>query len=234
MSSWAVSTLHRLTRELVQYRDGRLIPKDSLDAFILSLELVFRDLVAQQTYGAVDSSLQESSELVRNVLYSMTRMRDQDGLVRATASVPVIRGSGRPRFDIQYEQLAYLLDNRFTVRQIADMLSISERTVYRRMSDFSLSVRAHYANISDSHLDHLVQEVKQQFPMCGNAQMQGHLLSRGLRVQQHRVRESQRRVDPQGCVMRRLYCLNRRQYKVPAPRSLWHMDGNHKLIRYVG
>ena len=145
MSSWAVSTLHRLTRELVQYRDGRLIPKDSLDAFILSLELVFRDLVAQQTYGAVDSSLQESSELVRNVLYSMTRMRDQDGLVRATASVPVIRGSGRPRFDIQYEQLAYLLDNRFTVRQIADMLSISERTVYRRMSDFSLSVRAHYA-----------------------------------------------------------------------------------------
>ena len=40
---------------------------------------------------------------------------------------------------------------------------------------------------------------------------------------------SQRRVDPEGSIMRRLQAVNRRRYQVPSPRSLWHMDGNHKL-----
>ena len=62
--------------------------------------------------------------------------------------------------------------------------------------------------------------------------MQGHLLHRGGRVQQHRIRESQRRIDPSGVISRRLHTIRRRMYKVRAPRSLYHMDGNHKLIRY--
>ena len=63
--------------------------------------------------------------------------------------------------------------------------------------------------------------------------MQGHLLSRGLRVQQHRIRESQRRVDPAGSIMRQLKTIKHRQYHVNGPGALWHIDGNHKLIRYV-
>lgn len=50
-----------------------------------------------------------------------------------------------------------------------------------------------------------------------------------------RVQECMRRVDPQGVLMRSLQ-LNprrRRKYSVPAPNSLWHIDGNHKLIRYA-
>lgn len=62
--------------------------------------------------------------------------------------------------------------------------------------------------------------------------MQAHLLSRGFRLQQHRVRESQRRIDPEGSMLRRLNGIHRREYSVPAPRSLYHIDGNHKLIRY--
>ena len=61
--------------------------------------------------------------------------------------------------------------------------------------------------------------------------MRGHLLSMGYRVQQCRIRDSQRRTCPEGTMMRRLTCLQRRQYKVAAPRSLYHLDGNHKLIR---
>ena len=48
------------------------------------------------------------------------------------------------------------------------------------------------------------------------------------------MRESQRRVDPEGSMLRRLCAIQRRVYKVAAPRSLYHMDGNHKLIRYMG
>ena len=78
----------------------------------------------------------------------------------------------------------------------------------------------------------IVREIQSHFPTCGNRQMIGHLLARGYRVQQIRVREAQRRVDPQGAIVRRLHALNRRHYFVPAPRSLYHVDGNHKLIRY--
>ena len=52
----------------------------------------------------------------------------------------------RPKFEISRDQLSFLLDNRFTICQIANMLAVSERTIYRRMSDFSLSVRAQYAS----------------------------------------------------------------------------------------
>ena len=62
--------------------------------------------------------------------------------------------------------------------------------------------------------------------MCGNVQMPGHLLAHG-----HRVQQIGNHVDPEGCVMRRLHVINRGQYRVPAPRSIWHIDGNHKLIR---
>lgn len=44
--------------------------------------------------------------------------------------------------------------------------------------------------------------------------------------------ENHRRVDPSGAIIR-LNVLNRRQYRVPAPRSLYHIDGHHKLIRQV-
>ena len=99
------------------------------------------------------------------------------------------------------------------------------------MTDSGLSVRALYSNISDTELDDIVGDILHQHPTCGNVQMQGHLLSRGYRIQQICVRESLRRIDPIGTALRRLTVMNRRQYSVPSPLSLFHMDGNHKLVR---
>ena len=92
---------------------------------------------------------------------------------------------GRPSFFIPREQLAYLLENRFTCPQIADVLGVSLRTVRRRMAEYGLTERTYYTNISDEQLDEIVGEIQHAFPTCGNTQMQGHLISRGIRVQQH-------------------------------------------------
>lgn len=64
--------------------------------------------------------------------------------------------------------------------------------------------------------------------------MAGYLAARGVRIQQRRVGESMRRVDPEGTLLRalELNVVNRRRYSVPSPLGLWHIDGNHKLIRY--
>ena len=76
------------------------------------------------------------------------------------------------------QDLIFLV-SKFTAPQISEMLGVSLRTVCRRMSQYSLSVSASYADLTDDELDELVKAIQDQFPMCGNRQMIGHLLSRG-------------------------------------------------------
>ena len=54
-------------------------------------------------------------------------------------------------------------------------------------------------------------------------------------MQQTRIRQSMRRVDPEGTLLRPLEMktICRRKYSVAGPLSLWHIDGNHKFIRFV-
>lgn len=64
--------------------------------------------------------------------------------------------------------------------------------------------------------------------------MLGNLNAQGIHIQRQRIQDSMRRVDPNGVLMRtfQLNPRRRRRYSVPAPNSLWHIDGNHKLIRW--
>ena len=81
-----------------------------------------------------------------------------------------------------------------------------------------------YEAYYDYELDGIVKSIQTRFGLCGNRQMKGHLLAQGIWVQQRRIRESQRRVDPQGCTLCRLTTINRRQYSVNGPLALWHIE----------
>ncbi|KAJ8348991.1 hypothetical protein SKAU_G00275800 [Synaphobranchus kaupii] len=54
------------------------------------------------------------------------------------------------------------------------------------------------------------------------------------RTIRRRMEEHSIRVDPEGVRLRTLSMrtIRRRQYSVPAPNAMWHIDGNHKLIRW--
>ena len=41
-----------------------------------------------------------------------------------------------------------------------------------------------------------------------------------------------RMMDPEGTSLRWYGVIYRRRYRVPCPNALWHIDGNHKLIRW--
>ena len=62
--------------------------------------------------------------------------------------------------------------------------------------------------------------------------MMGALRNRGIKVQRWRLRELMRELDPIGTALRWGQSICRRKYYVPAPNSLWHIDGNHKLISW--
>jgi hypothetical protein len=142
-------------------------------------------------------------------------------------------GIGRPRYNVNYEQLEYLLQQGFHVPVIASMLGISTRTVRRRLTEFGLSSRATFSDISDVGLDRTVAELKEQYPYCGYRMIDGILKAMGIRVQQIRVRQSLQRCDPEGVATRWLNTVHPRcSYSVYGPLALWHIDGNHKLIRW--
>ena len=119
------------------------------------------------------------------------------------------------------------------MKDTANLLGVSKRTVERRMNEFGLQIYNCYSDISNSDLESIVRNFTEEFPNIGYKRMSGLLLARGLRIQQDRIREMMRIVDPQGTLFRALTlrAVHRRRYHVPSAQSLWHVDGNHKLIR---
>ena len=209
-----------------------VIPRDTLEAFESGLELVYRELLAYEMIAG-DNVTRQQSEAIDYVGAAVRVVRGVAETVcwRAEPPETSVSQRGRPRLMVARGQLESLIEANFTTPQIAHMLGVSVSTVRRRMDVHGLSIRATYATLSEDELDQLIRDVSSQFPTCGSKQMAGHLLSRGFRVQQSRIREAQRRVDPQGVIMRQLTVMRRRQYSVQAPLSLYHIDGNHKLIR---
>lgn len=75
-------------------------------------------------------------------------------------------------------------------------------------------------------------EIKVEHPNDGERLLIGHLANRGIIVQRSRVRAAIHRVDPENTALRRSVTIRRRVYHVDGPNCLWHVDGNHKLIRW--
>ena len=221
--------------DLSSYQDGRSISCDVLEGFVVTLELVYRELHAlDDTYGLVRDEL-VGRELIRTALQLLKELQEKVELTDSmeTPNIVLTGAQGRPRYALSRHQLQYLVESGFTGPQIADIVGVSLSTIRRRLSEFGIAIASQYAPLTTTELTTLVREIQLQFPKCGNRQMQGHLLARGYRVQQERVREVQRMIDPEGSIMRQLRVTMRREYRVPAPRSLWHIDGNHKLIQYI-
>ena len=184
MSSWAVSRILGVVNDLTVFEDGRHMSMDDLDSFIISLELVYRDILAQEIISSVPSDLNRACLMVQNSLLYLSSMRDSQYATSSQSPnifpLQTSDGMGRPRYLISYEQLRFLVENHFSVPQIANMLHVSVRTIFRRMSTFSLSIRSQYSRINDQELDFIVSEIQREFPNCGNRQMHGHLISHGL------------------------------------------------------
>lgn len=168
---------------------------------------------------------------VVSIVSDDSQFRSQD---RYKAGRVFTQDRGRPSYSISKEQLELFIEFGFHTSEIVTLLGVSVRTVQRRLSDYSLSITESYADISNDVLDNHVLEVFQMFPNCGYRRMLGFLATRGLRVQERRVRESMHRVDPEGVLLRtlELRTTHRRGYNVYSPRALYHIDGNHKLIRW--
>ena len=86
--------------------------------------------------------------------------------------------------------------------------------------------------ISDEDLDELVKGYVAGHGARGEKMIDSCLAVDDSRVTRTRLRASMKRVDPLGIQSRKAKAIHRRQYHVEGPHHLWHVDGNHKLIKF--
>ncbi|XP_039865499.1 uncharacterized protein LOC120719994 [Simochromis diagramma] len=148
-----------------------------------------------------------------------------------STGIPYCSDGYQGRLQISKEELENVLSLKTSFTEAASILSISRPTLYKLLQDYNIS-ESKFNVISDHELDQIVSQIKTEHPNVGEVMLMGHLRSKNIVVQRWRVRKSLRRVDSAGVLSRRRTAVARRVYSVPHPNFIWHIDGNHKLIRW--
>ncbi|XP_071854426.1 uncharacterized protein [Apostichopus japonicus] len=102
----------------------------------------------------------------------------------------------------------------------------------RHCREYNLKIQAEHSPLTVGALDDLIRTTITSNQRLGPNAVRARLFAQGHRVQRWRVRESMLRVDPGGAALRAAPAMQRRTYTVAGPNSIWHIDGNHKLIRW--
>ena len=92
------------------------------------------------------------------------------------------------------------------------------------MSEYGIDYQERYTTISDNELDNKITQIYRDQHKMGEIMLMGHLRSKGIDVQQKRLREAIHRVDPEGVEERKAKGIKRRVYEVPYPNFIWHID----------
>ena len=124
--------------------------------------------------------LEEFIESLRQVLLEMTQDKERR---------QVSPSRGRPRVQVDEQQLQFLLDNNFRIKDIAVIFGCSTRTIERRKRELQLT-SGNYSMISDIGLDTMVEEITHLYPHCGEKILSGRLHSNSIHIQRQRIRDS--------------------------------------------
>lgn len=74
-----------------------------------------------------------------------------------------------------------LLEDGFLISDIANLLSVSERTIYRRMDEYGLK-KEYFTDIEDGALEDLITNVITEFPFCGETLLRQILVQKNVKV----------------------------------------------------
>uniref|UniRef100_A0A672Z377 Integrase core domain-containing protein n=1 Tax=Sphaeramia orbicularis TaxID=375764 RepID=A0A672Z377_9TELE len=138
---------------------------------------------------AASSTLNIPAEIVECLLSLQSKIH---AAVSQESPCAFIRAGerGRPKFIFSEELLSRLIDLPLPVSCIANLLSVSQSTIFRRMHELGLSTRSTYSSLTDSELDDAVQSIKSRIPNAGYRMVKGCLQADGHRVQWDRIKES--------------------------------------------
>ena len=98
---------------------------------------------------------------------------DISNIIGETEATPMLikRGGtqqtgGRPKKTMDARELQRLLNMRVSIKDIAFMYGVNERTVWRRIKEYNL-IKAEYSDTSDEALDKHIQDILAFHPNAG-------------------------------------------------------------------
>jgi len=89
MSSWPIRTMRRVVTDLTTFQDGRRIPLDVVDGFVICLELVYRELIALEHLGGFDANVDQACEVVRRSLRCLRMLQDEPNQAHENRTPPL-------------------------------------------------------------------------------------------------------------------------------------------------
>lgn len=181
---------------------------------------------ADKKYTHKHRVAKDHTPCVAHDYHALRSMDDDPGVCTLMTSADDVQAPGRPRTLVDRQQLEYLRSLSFTWSEISTILGASIKTLQRRAKEWNILT---FNNITSDDLDAMLREILLEFPGAGEVMLNGHLRSKGVHVQRAKLRDSIHRI--RGCQTLHPR-IHRRSYSVPGPNYLWHLDGNHKLIRY--
>ena len=212
------------------------------EATVIRLEIYIRALLAiidrieAENGSEFEEVLGELQDLLSALQEVKSRWEDIESgtATPATLQPDTIKGPGRgrPKLFIQKEQITFLRDLRFSWTQIASLFGISRRTLYTMRCEYGLT-NHEFTDISNLELRACIERIVHTMPDAGQNMIKGILRGEGIHVSVTRIRECISEVDPINTALRWAIPISRREYSVPSPNALWHINGNHKLIRYM-
>ena len=144
-------------------------------------------------------------------------------------------GRGRPCVAIVQEKIEFLRDLHLSWEKIASLFGVCRKTLYNIRSSYGMiesNDSFNFTTISDEQLCEKAMKIKHDMPEIGYNMLRGVLRAQGIHVSISRVQQCLSQIDPVNTALRWATPTSRRQYTVPYPNFIWHLDGNHKLIRY--
>ncbi|XP_041857363.1 uncharacterized protein LOC121650109 [Melanotaenia boesemani] len=139
---------------------------------------------------------------------------------------------GQPAIKVTRDQITFLMNQGNTVKQMAKILGCSSSFLYKTTKTLGVSVRTRFSTLENAELEAHVRRLQAQYPNSGYEMMRALLKADGFFVQRWKVREMLALVNPTATARRWSCAVARRVYYTPYPNSLWHIDGNMRLIRW--
>ena len=158
--------IHDVQREL----HANNVEHETLDGLCFRGEQLARQVARLVTANVLDSSVLNCLMFAYEKLtFCSQRVESEETGYRA--ALLNSGGRGRPSYQISREQLVYFLRERFSRREVADMLRVSLSTVACRIREHGLVNLLPYSTISDEDLDGVVRDVQALFPNIGYRRM---------------------------------------------------------------
>ncbi|XP_062317629.1 uncharacterized protein LOC134021136 isoform X1 [Osmerus eperlanus] len=204
---------------------ARLMPIESSLVNLRRLD----GILSVETMQELVASLEELRALITTT-HAMSGEHSEDAF-----SAPRMPSGqrGRPKIAITRQQIQFLVGQGYTVKRMGQLLKCSASFLYKKTRALGLPIRSSRSRtLTNEELEDHIRRLHRQFPRSGNEMMRALLRAEGFFVTRQRVRAMLTYIDPAAAARRWSATVARRTYHVPYPNSLWHMDGNMRLIRW--